>query len=151
MCCLISMSALHLEISIRRHISPNAFSTFQETYWLAETAGWVLRISHHVIYWQYELAELLRSVVTKKLYWKQLVLLGKWVLRFVSQSSANCWYYLSYFNHYFANRVLPNASGNGVLFDRIYQVISSADIIYRYQNCVLRKTEISISLFANCS
>jgi len=35
--------------------------------------------------------------------------------------------------------VLPNASGNVVLFDRIYRVISSVDITHRYQNHALRE------------
>lgn len=151
MFCFISISALDLEISIWRHVSSKALSTFPQTYCSAETAGWVFRISHHVTYWQYELAELLGYVITEKPYWKQLVLLRKWIPLFVSHSSANCWYYLSNFKYYLANRVLPNASGNGVLFDRIYRVISSVDIIYRYQNHALRETEISISRFANCS
>jgi hypothetical protein len=50
------------------------------------------------------------------------------------------------FKHYLANRVLPSASGNGVIFDRIYQVISSADIIYRYQNHALRETDINLAV-----
>jgi hypothetical protein len=151
MFCFISISSLDLEISIWRHVSPKTLSTLQETYCSTETAGWVCGISHHVTYWQYELAELLRSVITEKPYRKQLVLLGKWILLFVSHSSANRWYYLTYFKHCLANRVLHNACVNRVLFDRIYRVISSGDIVYRYQNHALRETEISISRFANCS
>jgi len=149
--CFVSISALDLEISTRRHVYPNAFSTFQETYCSAEKAGRVFRISHNVIYWQYKLAELLRFVITEK----------------PTENSLSCWESVCYalchtrvqtadiisltFKPYMTNRVLPNDSGSGVLFDRIYRVISSANIIYRYQNHALRETEILISRFANCN
>jgi len=152
--CIISISALDLEISIWRHVSPNALSTLQETYCSAETTDCQFRISHHFTYWQNGLVELLRYVITEKPYWKQLVLLGKWMLFFLSHSSANCWYYLSYFKHYLANRVLPKSVEMEFFlteFIKLYPVlISYIDIKImhhvkqRYINLVVRQLQLTL-------
>ena len=98
LCLVHFVICLALEMSVWWDVSPNVLSLFKRRAARQKQLAEYLELVIMLQYWRYELTELSLFVIAEKPYWKQFVLLGKWILLFVSHSSVNCWYYLSYFN-----------------------------------------------------